>query len=192
MKVVELSEHLRKLREARSGRPRGAAMTVMEVWKGVIESQLTDIDELRYFDRELPRPVDGVFSRLNKPDGKGQVGIIVTNKMLEKHWKEFVAIKEMMHCWSSKETYNGTPEVVGDLMSALVDTTGRYTLSVISDKAAILAATEVILPHEKVEWHFKQGHDHQEIASQHGLHPEIAKLICRFDFLHARQNGAAL
>jgi hypothetical protein len=192
MKVVELSQHLHKLREARSGRPRGAAMTAMEVWACVPESQLTDIQNLLYFDRDLPRPVDGLFARLAVGDDPNQYGVIVTNKGLPRHWKEFVAIKEMMHCWSSKDTFNDTPSVASDLMSALVNKAGRYTVSVVADRAAILAAAEVILPHEKVQWHLDQGHDHTQIAASHGLHPDVASLICQFDVLHARRNGASL
>ena len=192
MKVVELSQHLHKLREARSGRSRGAAMTAMEVWACVCESQLTDIHDLLYFDRNLHRPVDGLFARLAVPGSPKQFGVIVTNKALPRHWKEFVAIKEMMHCWSSKETFNDTPAVAADLMGALVNKAGRYTVSVAADRAAILAAAEVILPHEKVQWHLDQGHDHAQIAASHGLHPEIVSLICQFDVLHARRNGASL
>lgn len=193
MKVVELAEHLHKLREVRTGRRRGAAMSVMDVWNCVESSQLTDINVLLYFDRELPRPVDGLFARLEVPGQPGQFGVIVTNKHLPKHWKEFVAIKEMMHCWSSKDTYNGTPAVASDLMGALVNkAAGRYAVSADADKAAILAACEVILPHEKVDWHIAQGHDHAQIAVHHGLHPDVISLICQFDFLHARKNGASL
>lgn len=192
MKYVELADHLHKLREARTGRPRGAAMRAMEVWQAVPESQLTDVSELLYFDVDLPRPIDGLFARLGKDGEPSHTAIIVTHRALPKHWKEFVAIKEMMHCWSDRAAFVGSPDEAKALAEALISTKVRYTASVAADHGAILAAAEVILPHYTVEWHESVGHDHAQIAAHHGLHPDIVELICRFDILHARKNGDAL
>lgn len=189
MKYTELAEHLHKLREDRSGRPRGAAMRAAEVWTCVHESQLTEISELRWFDVPLPRPVDGVFARLKGADGKMQTGIILTHKHLPKHWKDFAAIKEMMHCWSPPGSYVAAPADADALLEGLISSTERYSASVAADKKAILAAAEVILPHYKVDWHIGCGHDHDQIAAHHGLHPEVVRLICRFDVLQDRRNG---
>lgn len=187
MKYTELAEHLHKLRETRGGRARGAAMRVSEVWECVHESQLTDIAELRWFDLPLPRPVDGLFARVRV--GGIQTGLIVTHKYLPKHWKEFAAIKEMMHCFSPPGSYVTAPKDAEALLEGLISSTERYSASVVADKKAILAAAEVILPHYQVDWHIEVGHDHAQIAAHHGLHPDVVSLICRFDVLQARRNG---
>ncbi|WP_028710999.1 hypothetical protein [Paracoccus pantotrophus] len=189
MRFVELAEHLHNLRLEKSGRPAGAAMTVSEVWNGVYASSKTSISELRYYEAELPRPFDGMFVRL-RADDESERALILVHKHLPKHWKEFAAIKEMMHCWSPPQTFVGSPESVKKLVSALCDKKGRYTPSVAADSGAILAAGEVILPHYRVERHIEQGHDAAAIANAHGLHPEVAELICRLDFLHHRKNGS--
>lgn len=189
MKYVELAQHLHELRAARTGRPVGAGMSVMEVWSSLIESPKTGVTEIRYFEADLPRPFDGLFARLNRTEGPGEVAAIYVRKNLEPHWKEFVAIKEMMHCWAPGKTYDGTPSDAKNLVEALCSKAGRYTPSVAVDMGAILAAAEVILPSFTVERHLKLGHDFSQIAASHGIHPDIAEMICRFDLLHNRKNG---
>jgi hypothetical protein len=160
-------------------------MSHVEVWQCIAESQLTEIKEVLYFDRQLPNRFDGLFVRA------GTTALILTDCRLPKHFKEFVAIKEMMHCWSDPDAYVKTPTEAGALVESLIGK-GRYTASVAADNGAILAAAEVILPHGQVEWHHSVGHDHAQIAVHHNLHPEIVELICRFDVLHARKNGHLL
>lgn len=189
MKITDLAQHLHELRSARTGRPIGAAMSVMEVWAGVIESPHSGIKEIRYFEANLPRPFDGMFVRLRSQVGSGEIAGIYVHKALPKHWREFVAIKEMMHCWYPGTSYDGTPADARNLVDALVSETSRYTSSVAADRTAIVAAAEVILPSFTVERHIKQGHDHNQIAVSHGLHPDVVEMICTLDMLHSRING---
>jgi hypothetical protein len=191
MKFVDLAQHLHELRAARTGRPIGAAMTVFEVWNAAIDCTTNGISEILYFEAELPRPFDGMFFRLNESGGSREKAVIFVDKRLEKHWKQFVAIKEMMHCWSPGKSYVGTADDAKSLVEALSSKTSasRYTQSVAADNSAILAAGEVILPHFTVERYIKQGMDFAQIAFSQGLHPDIAEIICRLDMLHARKSG---
>lgn len=189
MKFVDLSQHLHELRYKRSGRTIGAAMSVVEVWNGAIDCPLNGISELRYYESDLPRPFDGLFARMENADGTKAVGVIYVHRDLPRHWKEFVAIKEMMHCWSPGKTYVGTPRDAERLVNALNSKKGRYSAIAASDTGAVLAAAEVILPHHKVEWHIGREHDYMQIAAHHGLHPDVVEMICSFEVLQQRKNG---
>lgn len=163
-------------------------MRVAEAWACVLESDQTDINDLRWFDVPMGGKVDGLFARVKAPSGE-PVGIILTDNSLPKHWKEFVIIKEMMHCFSPPATFVATPADATALLDGLISSTERYSASVLADNKAILAAAEVILPHYQADWHIAVEHDHSQIAAHHGLHPEIVSLICRIDVLHYRRNG---
>lgn len=189
MKYVDLSQHLHELRFKRTGRAIGAAMSLMEVWNAAIDCHLNGISEIRYYETSLPRPFDGLFVRMVKSDQSSTIGVIYVDKNQPKHWREFAAIKELMHCWSPGKTYVGTPEEAKNLIDALNTQTGRYSSIAASDEGAVHAAAEVMLPHYTVERHLGLGHDYQQIAASHGLHPEVAQMICRFDLLHKRKNG---
>ena len=189
MKFVLLAEHLHELRLTRTGRAAGTAMRVAEVWNCAIESPLSSIAEITYRETDLPRPFDGMFVRLRGSADGSEKATIYVDKNLPRHLKEFVAIKEMMHCWSPPATYVGTPDSAAKLIGALCEKQGRYTASVAADNNAILAAGEVILPHYTVERHIGVGHDSAQIAAHHGLHPDITDMICSLDFLHHRKNG---
>ena len=190
MKIAELAQHLHQLRHNRSGRAIGSAMTVGEVWASVLESDKTSIDRIDVHIEDLPRPVDGMFSRLVLPgDPEEEIAAVYVHRELERHWKEFIIIKEMMHCFTPMDGYCSTPEEAKQLLTALVQQGGRYTLNVAADDAGIIAAAEVILPHKTVESHLAQGLDTDEIAARHGLHPDIVSEICRVDIMHYRKNG---
>jgi hypothetical protein len=189
MKFVELSQHLHELRAKRTGRPVGAAMRVNEVWQCAIDSPHSTISEVLYKESPLPRPFDGVFVRLVSEVEGVEKALILISKDLPKHWREFVATKETMHCWSPGESYV-PPQDVRGLVEAHCAKEARYTPSVIADNDAILAAAEVMLPHYTVERHFGYGHDADQIAASHGMHPDIVREICRMDILHARKNGS--
>lgn len=189
MKYVDLAQHLHELRLTRSGRPVGAAMSVSEVWQCALDSHHSSIKEIFYYETELPEPFEGLFIRLRSEDEHERAAIYV-HKDREKHWKEFIAIKEIMHCWSSASTYVGTPDNAKRLISALASRDVPYLQIVAADVGAILAAGEVILPHHMVERHIAMGHDNEQIAVHHGLHPDITRLICSLDFLHMRKNGS--
>lgn len=189
MKYVELSQHLHELRHQRTGRVIGAAMSVVEVWNAAIDCNLNDISEIRYRETKLPRPFDGQFVRMTNADETRAIGVVYVDRDLPKHWKEFVAIKEMMHCWSPGSTWVGTPTSAASLVNALNSKSSRYTAIAAADRGAVLAAAEVILPHYAVERHLGLGHDYLQIASSHGLHPEVAEMICQFDVLQQRKNG---
>lgn len=189
MKYVDLSQHLHELRAAKTGRGMGRGMRLGEVWQAALDSPKTDITSIRYFEADLPNPFDGVFVRLQNDRGESEA-VIYVRQSLEKHWKEFVAIKELMHCWSPAHTWEGTPQASRSLVKALTRKDGRYTPNVVADSGAVSAAAEVILPHKTVERHLAQGHDTMQIAATHGLHEEIVEMICRHDFLHARKSGS--
>lgn len=161
-----------------------------EVWQGVLESSHTSISEIEYREAELPRPFDGLFVRLGRSTGDGERAAIYVYEALPDHWKEFVAIKEMMHCFTPGKHYVGSAADAKCLVSALCKKTGRYTPSVAADDRAILAAAEVILPHYTVERYLREGRSVEDIAFSQGLHPEIAEMICRFDTLQHRKMGS--
>ncbi|OOY18676.1 hypothetical protein BMI86_20030 [Thioclava sp. DLFJ5-1] len=165
-------------------------MRMGEVWQGVLDSHHTPIDRILYYEANLPRPFDGLFVRLGSTTGEGEAAAIYVYKDLPDHWKEFVAIKEMMHCFTPGKHYTGTPREAQLLVEALCSkTSGRYGASVAADNSAILAAAEVILPHYTVERYLKQGKEVAQIAVEQGLHPDLAEMICRFDMLQRRKNG---
>jgi hypothetical protein len=188
MKYVDLSQHIHELRAEKTGRAIGRGMRVAEVWDAALASPKNDISFLKYFEADLPDPFDGIFVRLQRDGESGAV--VYVRRTLEVHWKEFVAIKELMHCWSPVHTWEGTPSSTKLLVKALTRKDGRYTPNVAADSGAVSAAAEVILPHTTVERHLEQGHDFIQIAMMHGLHEEVVEMICRHDFLHHRKNGS--
>jgi len=189
MKYVDLSQHIHELRAEKTGRAIGRGMRLSEVWSAVLDSPKTDISEIRYYEANLPDPFDGLFVRLQGPNDES-IAAVYVRKSLDNHWKEFVAIKELMHCWSPTHTWEGTPKSVRLLAKALTSKHGRYTPNVAADSGAVNAAAEVILPHKTVERHIAQEHDSAHIAFAHGLHEEIVSMICRHDFLQERKNGS--
>ncbi len=164
-------------------------MRMAEVWQSVLDSPKTPITEIRYYKAALPTPLDGLFARLGKVDGTGEIAAVYVDSELPPHWGEFVAVKEMMHCFTPGKHYTGTPSDASNLVEALCKTSGRYGASVAADNSAILAAAEVILPHYTVERYLKSGMDVAAIAAAQDLHPEVAEMICRFDMLQSRKNG---
>lgn len=189
MKYVALSQHLHELRFEQTGRAIGRGMRLSEVWSAVIASTKTDIRKIHYYEADLPEPFDGLFARLQHNDGDSQAAVFV-RKSLDDHWKEFVAVKELMHCWSPVGTWEGTPASSRSLVKALTSKHGRYTPNVAADSGAVHAAAEVILPHKTVERHIALKQDVAAIAFAHGLHEEIVEMICRHDMLHYRKNGS--
>lgn len=190
MKFIDLAQHVHEIRASKSGRPVGAAMRVTEVWSCAIASPLSSISEILYYEASLPRPFDGLFVRLVSDSTGVERAAVYVEKSLDRHWKEFVAIKETMHCWSPGKTYVGSEPEVKSLVEAHCASKARYSAAVVADHDAILAAAEVMLPHFTVERHLKMGHDMEQLAAHHGLHPDIVREICRFDVLHARKNGS--
>jgi len=196
LKITDLAQHLHQLRHNRSGRAVGSGMHVSEVWTAILESENTSIDQIDVHIRALPRPVDGFFARLvipGRPElhdaAETEVAAVYVHDVLPQHWRDFIIVKEMMHCFTPMDGYCSTPEDAKLLLQALVKKGGRYTLNVAADNAGIIAAAEVILPHKTVESHFAQGLSMEEIAHRHGLHVEIVSEICRVDIMHLRKNG---
>lgn len=191
MKYVALADHLHQLRYVRTGRAIGTAMSVMEVWSGALESDLNGVDEIQYFETDLPRPFDGMFIRLVSEDGSRTRVAIYIDRSLERHWKEFVLIKELMHCWSPASSHTGTSAKAADLVNAINSRhASRYaTPAVEADLGAVYAAAEVILPHTTLERYVANGLSPVEIGHRCGMHPDIAELICRWDTVHHRKNG---
>jgi hypothetical protein len=194
MKIVDLGKHLRKLRHDRTGRALNAAMRVGEVWQGALDCDSNRISQIFYYETRLPSPLLGFFSRLEKEDSGDIATIFVhrpypksNKRRLAQHWKEFVIIKELMHCWSPRSSYVGTPEEVAELLSDLNTPSGPFgTPMAKSDYMALLAAAEVILSGELTKRELAQGKDFQQIGHEHGLHPDVAKYICRHDIIEAR------
>ena len=190
MKISELAQHLHQLRHNRSGRAIGSSMMVAEVWAAILESNKTSIDRIDVHIETLPRPVDGMFARVVLPgEPEQEIGAVYVHDDLPTHWRDFIIVKEMMHCFTPMDRYCSTPEDAAKLLQALVKHGGRYTLNVAADDADIVAAAEVILPHKTVESLQAEGLDTKEIANPHGLHPEIVSEICRVDIMHYRKNG---
>ncbi|WP_339646426.1 hypothetical protein [Jannaschia helgolandensis] len=190
MKYTDLSQHLHLLRKKQNGRQVGVAMRVHEVWDAVVASDLTSIDTLKLYTAELPRPFDGLFVRMASEDGSREMAVIYVHKHLDKHWKEFVVIKEMMHCFTPGTRYTISPKDAAQLAEAKSTQGGRYTPAVAADDGGILAAAEVILPSYTVERLMAAGQNLQQIAHHHGLHDEIVQQICRVEMLHQRKNGS--
>lgn len=189
MSYAEFSDYLHQLRAARTGRPRGAAMRLAEVWNCAIDCKRNGISEIRYHETEnLPSGFDGAFVRLDSVAKDRSIAAIYVDRNLPAHWKEFVAIKEMMHCWSPGHTFVGDATQVRELVHGL--TRGKFTPVVAADSSAVLAAAEVILPHYKIEHQLAVGQSYAQIAHTHGLHPEVVEEISRFDLLHLRKNGS--
>ena len=196
MKFVDLSRHLRQLRSDRTGRLASSAMNAIEVWQGALECPQNGIGQIYYNDANLPAPLLGFFARMRGP--LGDVADIYVHKphgksnkrRLARHWKEFVIIKELMHCWSPTRTYNGTANVAADLLSDLNTPSGPFGVTAQADYVAILAAAEVILPGAPVKKAIAQGKEIAQIAVEHALHPELVAYICRHDILEARMHGS--
>ena len=195
MTFVELSKYLRQMRANRSGRPFSAAMRAMEVWQCAIECESNGVAEIIYSEVRLPRPFDGVFSRHRPIGGGGDLVEIFVHrpnskaKQIPSHWKEFIVIKELMHCWSPASTFQGTPAAVSDLVNDLNTPASRYGTGAAADQSAIFAASEVILDHETVERSLAEKVSLDEIAVRHGLHPEIVNFICQHHFMAERKSG---
>lgn len=189
LKITELAQHLHEIRKRQTGRALGNAMRVSEVWNAITESDKTTISEIRIYLEDLPRPVDGCFLRGVNPTTGEEVAHVLVHRQLPRHWREFVAIKEMMHCYTPMADYVITPKDAGNLVRGLTSSYARYTPAVAADDIGILAATEVILPHKTIEMLRATGQDEAQIATRHGLHPDVAQQICRTDLIMLRQNG---
>ena len=167
-----------------------AAMRVQEIWSAVEESTLTSIGKIFLSIENLERPVDGMFVRLaNLGDGPDMAHIFI-HRELPAHWREFVAVKEIMHCFTPPEKFASTPLAVSQLFDELSDVDMPYTPRIAADDDGILAAAEMILPHNIVESMIAAGMEMEQIAIHHGLHPDVVKFICRLDIIHARKNGS--
>lgn len=189
MRFSELSQHIHELRYASTKRAIGRGMSFTEVWHAAISCPKNGVDSILYYETDLPKPFHGVFTRLEDNKTGETIVAIYVHKSLEQHWKEFVATKELMHCWSPGETRVGTLETSKQLVTSLTTKQGPYTPNAIADAAAVHAAAEVILPHYTAERHLEQGQDFAQIAFSHGLHQEIVEMICRHDMLQERKNG---
>jgi hypothetical protein len=190
VKITDLAQHLHQIRHNKSGRAIGNAMVVSEVWDCVLSSDKTSIDRIDVHITDLPKPVDGMFARVATPGlPEQEIAAVFVNISLPVHWRDFIIIKEMMHCFTPMTGYCSTPKDAKGVLNVLVQRGGRYTLNVAADDAGILAAAEVILPHKIIESLLAVGQDTDQIATRHGLHPEIVKEICRVDIMHYRKNG---
>ena len=190
MKYSELSRHIHELRNQTCGRAIGQGMQFADVWSAATKCPKNGVNEILYFEEYLPSPIIGKFIRLDNSETAITKVEIYVQKSLDSHWKEFIAIKELMHCWSPGDTWVGAPDLARPLLKALTTKQGPFTPNVAADYGAVHAACEVILPHYTVERHIALGHDCKEIAHQHNLHPDIVDLICRYDLLHIRKNGS--
>lgn len=196
MKFVDLSQHLRELRNNSSGRKPSAAMRGMEVWKAAIKCPDNGISAVFYNETKLPAPAYGFFSRLGDGNGNFIADIYVhkphhksEKRRLAPHWKEFVLIKELMHCWSPLSTYVGSPQAAAELLDTLNIPSGPFGRIAIADFIAVLAAAEVVLPYDIVKAAMGAGKETAQIAHEHGLHPEIVAYICRHDIMEERLIG---
>ncbi len=194
MKFVELATHLRALRQ---NRPPEAAMSVMEVWSAAIACPLNGVSQVVLNEARLPSPLLGFFSRLQS-QGKGDIAAIYVHKphpkqhkrRMEKHWIEFVIIKELMHCWSPVATYVGTPKGAADLLTSLNTPSGPFGAPAKSDYMAILAAAEVIMPWSQIADAQRRGKDLIQLGHEHGLHPHIMGYISQHDMMENRKTGS--
>ncbi|WP_370213442.1 hypothetical protein [Roseovarius sp.] len=189
MKFSELAQHIHELRYEASGRAIGRGMRYGEVLGAALNCPKNGVDKVFYYETKLPEPMHGVFSRLDHESGETWAAIYV-QRHLDEHWREFVAIKELMHCWSPGTTRVATEQASRQLVEALTTKQGRYTPNVAADSAAVFAAAEVILPHYTVERHLAENLDTAEIAHRHGLHVDIVEMICRHEVLQARKRGS--
>lgn len=192
MKFTELSLHIHGLRHQRSGRSIGAAMRLVEVCDAAIHSDLNDISQVHYYHIDLVDDMMGNFCRLINRDTGRQIALVFVNKRMPKHWQEFVAIKETMHCWSPRDSYVAGPGDVGKLLSGHIGKVGSYSITpvIAADVNAITAAAEVMLPAATILPLMNMGLDYAEIAHRHGLHPDIVAEISKVEILHARLNGS--
>ncbi len=190
MRYSELSEHLRQIRAATTGRHMNGAMRAQEVWSAIEASDKTTVSKIMLSIEPLESPIAGMFARLTVISEEDvDYAHVFVNEGLDKHWKEFVAIKEMMHCYTPASKYQSTPAGVAQLFDELSSDESPFTPRVAADEEGFLAAAEVILPHNVVEAQLNAGQDEEQIAAHHGLHPDVVRLICRFDILHRRKNG---
>jgi hypothetical protein len=191
MKFVELGKHLRKLRQDATGLSPLGAMRVMEVWQAAIRCPLNGISTIYYNETRLPAPLLGFFARLGGAQKGADIADIYVHKphphahkrRLESHWKEFVIIKELMHCWSPKATYVGTSAQAAELLTTLNAPSGPFGAMAAADYMALLAAAEVIMPCSIIQEKLAAGKDITQFAHEQGLHPEIMAYISRHDIL---------
>lgn len=168
----------------------------MEVWKGALECPKNGITEIFCNDARLPAPVYGAFFRLNGPDGSSVADIYLhrprddsNKRRLPAHWREFMLIKELMHCWSPPETFVGTPDKAAELLTDLNTLSGPFGSMAQSDIIAVLAAAEVVLPYELCRHEMGRGKEPEQIGHEQSIHPAIAAYICRHDILEWRKDG---
>lgn len=195
MKFVDLSQHLRQLRSDAAGRNVNGAMNAMQVWQAAEMCPKNGISKVYYNETRMPAPLLGFFARMRGKDGEGDIADIYVHRphphahkrRLEPHWKEFVIIKELMHCWSPESTYVGTPAQAAELLTTL-NSSGPFGAMAISDHIAILAAAEVIMPCAVIKNALASGKELAQLAHEQGLHPEIMAYIGQHDMLD-REDG---
>lgn len=192
MKYTALSEHLHQLREklTRGAKPPGYRMSAMDIWLCALKSDLNNISDIRVLIDILPPGFEGLFVRFREND-KEKV-IIATGQNLSHARQEFVISKELMHCWSPPNSRVNSPDrakALAEALSLSSPISAATFKDVQADRAAIMAAAEVILPHYILEKAIAEGISLDEIASRHNIDIEIAKEICPHYTLNARKNG---
>jgi len=168
----------------------------MEVWDAAIACPNNGITQIYYSETKLPAPGLGFFARMIR-NGEGDTAEIFTHRphpssqkrRLSQHWKEFVIIKELMHCWSPRLTYVGDPSAAADLLTDL-NTLSPVGAVAISDLGALLAAAEVIMPCWLIKEMIAKGKTVPQIAAEQGLHPDVMAAICRHDLMEQRLTGS--
>ncbi|MFT8471389.1 hypothetical protein [Acetobacter persici] len=192
MKFTDLSEHLHELRATRTNNAmvKGRMMSAMDIWQGALDSDRNNVKDIRVLIDTLPPGFEGIFLRYSQKNEEKV--IIATGIGLSHPRQRFVIAKELMHCWSPKDSYVGDPKIASDLALALTykTTIDASMLKIVqADRAAITAAAEVILPHYVIEKEIREGISLEETASRHNLDMEIAREICPHYTLAARKNG---
>lgn len=193
MKFTELSEHLHSLRArlTRGAKQPGYRMSAMDIWLCALKSDLNKISDIRVLIDTLPPGFEGLFLRLR--EGSEEKVIIATGKHLSHARQEYVISKELMHCWSSSDSWVNNPERARKLAEGLslsAPISPETFKDVKSDRDANNAAAEVILPHYVIEKEIAEQIPLEETASRHNLDIEIAKIICPHYTLKARKQGS--
>lgn len=196
MKFVDLGLHLRELRSAAAGRNIAGAMRVMEVWQAAENCPKNGIAKILFNETRMPAPLLGFFARM-KEDATGMdIADIYIHKphphahkrRLAPHWKEFVVIKELMHCWSPSPTYVGTPAQAAELLTTL-NSSAPFGAMASADYRALLAAAEVIMLCEQIRRELDAGKEVAQIAHENGLHVDVMRYISQHDMMLSRQTG---
>lgn len=182
MKIAELTSYIHSMHCKISGHPQQTRMTWNQLWNVALACPKNKISNIKLsYQYDLPSFLEGAFFRVANSDGSFTARVLLDRAIRHTARHEFVLVKELMHCWSEPSSWVKDPDAAKELLSNLYH---RHPLSKDSftDYLGLIAAANVMLPHEALYQEIRQGHTAHQIANLHNMEEEVVKMMMEYTF----------